>query len=74
MAGKNRCTEFRLFPTYRRAYIRAFGKMLDVIQAGGGGTKWRTAEDVFSWWMEEQNVEGQMSLFDREEWLGGNLG
>ena len=48
MAGKNRCTEFRLFPTYRRAYIRAFGKMLDVIQAGGGETKWRTAEDVFS--------------------------
>ena len=45
-----------------------------VYTAGGGETKWRTAEDVFSWWMEEQNVEGQMSLFDREEWLGGNLG
>lgn len=29
MAGKNRWTEFRLFPTFQWAYIRAFGKMLD---------------------------------------------
>ena len=70
MAGKNRWTEFRLFPTYQRAYIRSFGKMLDVIHAGGGKTKWKTAEDVFSWWMEEETIEGQISLFDRIEWLG----
>ena len=46
-----------------------FGKMLDAIHAGGGKTKWKTAEDVFSWWMEEKTIEGQMSLFDRTEWL-----
>lgn len=39
MAGKNRWTEFRLFPTYQRAYIRSFGKMLDVIHAGGGNNE-----------------------------------
>ena len=72
MAGKNRWTEFRLFPTYQRAYIRSFGKMLDVIHAGGGKTKWKTAEDVFSWWMEEEIIKGQMSLFDMPEWLGNN--
>lgn len=69
MAGKNRWTEFRLFPTYERAYIQAFGKMLEAIHAGGGETKWRIAGDVFSWWMEEQNVEGQMSLSDITEWI-----
>ena len=69
MAGKNRWTEFRLFPTYERAYIRAFGKMLEAIHAGGGKTKWKTARDVFSWWMEDQNVEGQMSLSDITEWI-----
>lgn len=24
----------------------------------------------FSWWMEEETIEGQISLFDRIEWLG----
>ena len=68
MAGKNRWTEFRLFPTYQKAYIRSFGKMLDAIHAGGGKTKWKTAEDVFSWWMEEETIEGQMCLIDMPEW------
>ncbi|WP_455437681.1 phosphoadenosine phosphosulfate reductase family protein [Hungatella hathewayi] len=68
IAGKNRWTEFRLFPTYQRAYIRAFGKMLEVIHAEGIVTKWETAEDVFSWWMEEETVKGQICLSDMEEW------
>ena len=72
MAGKNRWTEFRLFPTYERAYIRAFGKMLEAIHAGGGKTKWKTAGDVFSWWMEENTIEGQISLFDLPEWQAKN--
>lgn len=74
IAGKNRWTEFRLFPTYERAYIRAFGKMLEAIRAGGRKTKWKTAGDVFVWWMENQNVEGQMSLSDITEWIGVNKG
>ena len=52
--------------------MRSFGKMLDVIHAGGGKTKWKTAEDVFSWWMEEETIEGQMSLFDMPEWKNEN--
>lgn len=72
MAGKNRWTEFRLFPTYERAYIRAFGKMLEVIHESGVKTKWKTAGDVFSWWMEEDIIEGQISLFDLPEWQGKN--
>ena len=72
MAGKTRWREFALFPTYRHAYTKAFGRMLDVIQECGGKTKWRTAEEVFSWWMEDFQVEGQMSLTDFEEWRSGN--
>ena len=52
--------------------IRSFGKMLDVIHAGGGKTKWKMAEDVFSWWMEEETIKGQMSLFDITEWKNVN--
>ena len=72
MAGKTRWREFALFPTYRHAYTKAFKRMLDVIHGCGGKTKWRTAEEVFSWWMEDFQVEGQMSLTDFEEWRSGN--
>ena len=68
MAGKRRWMEFSIFPTYKQAYMRAFGRMLDVIHAEGIPTKWKTAGDVFSWWMEDGQIEGQMSLDDFEGW------
>ena len=64
MSGDHRWKEFADFPTYRRAYTRAFAKMLDAIHAAGKPTKWRSAEDVFLWWMEDENVEGQMDIYD----------
>lgn len=64
MAGKGRWKEFKDFPTYQRGYIRAFDKMLEAIQSNGGKTEWKTGYDVFDWWMEDQNIEGQMSLED----------
>ena len=68
MAGKRRWNEFRLYPTYERAYKRAFERMLQVIHTEGITTKWKSAEDVFSWWMEEKQIEGQLSLSDLEGW------
>lgn len=72
MAGKIRWKEFSLFPTYKHAYIRAFGRMLDCIHASSSKTTWKTAEDVFLWWMEEEQVEGQLKLEDFEEWRNEN--
>lgn len=66
MARKRRLKEFSDFPTYKRAYIRAFEKMLEAIHASGKQTKWKTGEDVFRWWMEDENVDGQISL---NEWM-----
>lgn len=67
MAGKYRYKEFADFPTYQQAYIRAFGKMLEAIHAAGKETRWKSAEDVFHWWMEDKNVEGQLSMEFGEE-------
>ena len=67
MAGKHRYKEFADFPTYQRAYIRAFGKMLEALHATGRGKQWKNADDVFRWWMEDTNVEGQISMFDDTE-------
>ena len=71
MAVKSREKEFADFPTYRRAYIRAFDKMLDAIHAKGKTTIWKTGEDVFHWWMESKNIDGQYSMIlDGEEIIG----
>lgn len=59
---KLRWKEFSDFPKYKDAYIRAFDRMLDAIHAGGKATRWKNGYDVFLWWMEDQNVEGQISL------------
>lgn len=71
MAGRKRWTEFRLYPTYERAYHRAFEKMLEIrlTKRPGVPTNWKTADDVFRWWMEDKNVEGQISF---EEYLSKN--
>lgn len=52
MAGKMREIEFRRFPTYKRAYIRAFDRMLEEgIRAGLCYKLWKTGEEVFEWWV-----------------------
>lgn len=72
MAGKRRWTEFRLYPTYERAYIRAFGKMLERIHKEGIETKWKNEMDVFEWWMEDETIKGQVELFDLPDWKAEN--
>ena len=64
MAGKKRYKEFADFPKYKQSYIRAFERMLDVRKEKGLGTQWKTGEDVFRWWMNDDNLDGQMELSD----------
>lgn len=72
MAGrKMRLREFGRYPTYQRAYIRAFDRMLEERIARGklDGSRriGTTGEDVFRWWMQDRNIEGQMKIegFDK---------
>lgn len=62
MAGKSRHKEFADFPSYKRAYIRAFDKMLEGIHAEGKETTWKNGHDVFLWWMEDRGIPRQMNL------------
>ena len=64
MAGKKRYKEFADFPKYKQSYIRAFGRMLEVRKEKGLETQWETGEDVFRWWMNDNNLDGQMELSD----------
>lgn len=70
MAGKQRYREFAMFPVYERAYKRAFKEMLFVREKEGKEDrtgKWKDAESVFRWWMEEDFIPGQYQLAWDEE-------
>ena len=66
--------QFNQYPTYKRAYIKAFEKMLEKRKNDGkddvtgkeGFHCWKTGEDVFDWWMEgyKRECKGQINLFD----------
>lgn len=69
MAGTNgRQAEFKRYPTYMRAYIRAFDKMLEErLRRGKTQGSWRagyTGKDIFHWWMEDGVIPGQMDFDD----------
>lgn len=69
MAGKGRVKVFARYPTYKRAYIRSFDKMLEVMRNDGTGRvkKWIDGHEVFDWWMEDMTIPGQMSIEDYPE-------
>lgn len=58
IAGKSRWKEFADFPEYKKLYIHAFERMVKINHKHS----WQTGEEVFRWWMEDENVEGQMEL------------
>lgn len=62
MVGKHRYKEFSDFPTYRRAYTRAFDKMLKEREKRGLKNIFHTGEEVFLWWMEDDGVPGQIEM------------
>lgn len=64
MAGKRRWKEFADFPQYKKLYIHAFDRMLEERKRRGKESKWRTGEEVFLWWMESEDIPGQMSIED----------
>ena len=71
MAGKKgRQFEFARYPTFERAYIRAFDRMLKMRAVRGKlDGSWRigtTGKDVFHWWMEDGVLSGQIG-FDEEQ-------
>lgn len=52
------------FPKYKQAYIRAFDRMIEERKRRGKDVKWSCGEEVYLWWMQDNNVVGQMELSD----------
>lgn len=66
MADKKRYFEFSVFPKYREMYIGAFDRMLIEMRktAPEKMRSWKSGLDVFDWWMENDNIKGQIELED----------
>ena len=65
--------EFKDYPTYKQAYIKAFDRMLEVRKAHGKCNenkndfhRWIDGNDVFEWWIEtyKRQVKGQINMED----------
>lgn len=56
--------EFARWTAYKSAYIRAFGKMIEIRKSRNIKTEWKTGQDVFNWWMEYDILPGQISIDD----------
>lgn len=68
MAGRRmRLFEFGRYPTYQRAYIRAFDWMLEERQNRGLPCDWQDGKDVFHWWMGDGVLPGQVEFEEMQE-------
>ena len=70
IAGKKRYIEFSRYPTYKKAYIAAFDRMIEERKRRDkmkGFTMGDTGVDVFHWWMEDGILPGQTVLPGFEE-------
>lgn len=68
LAGKEQKRELQLYPIYAENYKKAFQRMLDSQNKKSGmknkkySKLWKDGESVFKWWIEDDTIEGQMSI------------
>lgn len=62
---RQRERDFERYPGFKRMYLSAFEKMLENLDHT---TSWKTAEDVFNWWLygdrchKNEDLDGQLEL------------
>ena len=64
--------DFRKYPKYRAAYVRAFQRMLEARKAEGKVDRcnWTDGESVMRWWLGDDTDPNQLSFFDDDEIVG----
>jgi len=63
--------DFLEYPTYKRAYIRAFDKMIARRIEKGLKSAWETGQECFDWWINDKTSgaddPNQVSMEDYEQ-------
>lgn len=62
LANKKRYFEFDVFPKYQTLYIHAFDRMIQERLRRGLETEWKSGEEVFQWWMNEDPDQMELEL------------
>lgn len=65
----NALEDLERYPTYKRAYLRAFDKMIKEIKKRGRPCSWETADDVMAWWKRYDTkrdvvISGQIDMWE----------
>lgn len=67
---ENREKGFERWPTYKRAYIHAFDRMVARRRSSNRATPWQTGQECFDWWMQkggDKQIQGQIDVWEDEE-------
>lgn len=51
--GKHQIEEFKRYPKFKNLYMKAFNKMLGNREDKENAGSWKTAKDVFEWWVNQ---------------------
>jgi phosphoadenosine phosphosulfate reductase len=64
-----RYVELELYPIYKQNYKKALQKLIDKRKAEGKTAKanWNDVESLYKWWIQDDTLDGQLSLFDEVE-------
>ena len=63
MAGTRiRLREFYYWPKYKEYYLKTFDRMIKENKRKKLKTKWKNAEEVYHWWMEDGVLPGQIEM------------
>lgn len=57
-----RLREFYYWPKYKEHYLKAFDRMIKENKRKKLETKWKNAEEVYHWWMEDGVLPGQIEM------------
>lgn len=68
----NQAKELERYPKYKENYIRAFDRMLEKRRAEGkddvtgrvGLHRWTDGRAVYRWWIQDDSIDGQMTIDD----------
>jgi len=53
MGRKGQLKDFEKWPNFKKAYLRAFEKILAVRRERNLKTEWQTAKDIMDWWLRD---------------------
>ena len=68
--ASNQVQALELYPKIKQNYINAFQRMVDARNRDGKkqtskyGNIWKDGESVYKWWIQDDSIEGQTTIFD----------